>query len=440
MIDTRVTLDSIVGPYDCVATEEGRAPRFTLDVTREVSAGTLQMADDYGFSCTETVHVIDGYAGSPDTVHLFDSGETYVLNEDGERAPRAVAVRVCWRGKTPTVTPVPVNRETRRAARKTRSKARGGRGAAARTAVICVHWQWVDNEGSGALDVIEPLADGRYPIGGWVWPWCLVTWKCACGYEMGWHVTECLCGLTRDGQPPTTLAAASHLAGTELRTLAPETTSVTVDLTNSACIIDVFAGERVITGTDDIGPFDTETLGAADAILRQALDEDQDLAAAGWEHVPDEESARLYRITFPTSRCAPRRTRVTSTDTTARTAAAEPVLRQMPLTRKAEHWFWFELGPDGERIAYACVMQCHGFAWLEEIAVHPDHRGHGLATRLLVAAIDRFGRQQLGLGCEVFQPAFPVKRTGLDADQLRAWYGRHGFEPDDGNTLIRPAS
>ncbi|MFF5968233.1 GNAT family N-acetyltransferase [Streptomyces collinus] len=134
---------------------------------------------------------------------------------------------------------------------------------------------------------------------------------------------------------------------------------------------------------------------------------------------------------------------MTCTDTTARTAAAdpgEPVLRQMPLTRKAEHWFWFELGPDGERIAYACVMQCRGFAWLEEIAVHPDHRGRGLASRLLTAALEKFGTQQVGLSCEVFDPAFPVHRPGLDADQLHAWYRRHGFQPEDGRNLTRPAN
>jgi hypothetical protein len=304
MIETRVTLDSTVGPYDCLATDDGRAPRFTLDVVRQVSAGTLQMAADYGYSCMETIHVIDGREGSPDTVHVFDSGETYVLNEDGERAPRAVAVRVRWRGNIPTVTPVPVNRETRRAARKSQNRARGGRGAAARAVVICVHWQWVDGEGSSALDAITPLADGRYPIGGYEWPWVLVEWECVCGYEMPWHETDCLCGLTRDGQPEPGLAAAAHVAGTKLRTLAPEVTSALVDLHGLGRIVAVYAGDREIDTADDTGPFDTETLGAADEILRAALDgtEPGDLAAAGWEHTPDEKSDRLYRITFPAAR------------------------------------------------------------------------------------------------------------------------------------------
>ncbi|MEU7323386.1 hypothetical protein ABZ682_22965 [Streptomyces griseoviridis] len=299
MIETRVTLDSIVGPYDCVATEEGRAPRFTLDVVRQVSAGTLQMADDYGHTSVVTVHVIDGHAGSPDTVHVIGSGETYVVNEDGERAPRAVAVRVRWRGTVPTVTPIPVNRETRRAARKTERGARPGRGAAARAAVICVPWEWVDGEGSAALAVIAPLADGRYPIGGYEWPWDLVAWTCACGYEMGWHETDCGCGLTRDGQPTSVLKAATHKAGTELRTLAPDTTSALVDVTGPPYICGVFAGDVEIDTADDIGPFDTETLGAADAILRAAYEETTESPeAAGWVLVPDEKSSALYRLTF----------------------------------------------------------------------------------------------------------------------------------------------
>ncbi|MFF5668827.1 GNAT family N-acetyltransferase [Streptomyces hygroscopicus] len=120
--------------------------------------------------------------------------------------------------------------------------------------------------------------------------------------------------------------------------------------------------------------------------------------------------------------------------------ATGPALKQAPLARKGEHWFWFEGGPDNERIAYACVMHCRGFAWLEEIAVHPVHRGQGLATRLLNAAIERFGHQELGLTCEPFEPAFNVHKPGLDSDQLRAWYDRHGFRPDDGHTLTRPSS
>jgi hypothetical protein len=301
MIDTRVTLDGIVGPYDCKWT--GWSYLFSLDASRQVSAGTLEMADSYGFSCMETIHVIDGREGGSDTVHVIDSGETYVVNEDGDRAARAVAVRVRWRGKTPTATPIAVTPQVRRAARKTKNR-RAGRGAgAARAVVICVHWQWVDDEGSGAVDVIEPLDDGYYPIGGGEWPWCVVTWECACGYTQDWQDTECLCGLTRDGQPKAPLGTAGVRVSQILRALAPEATSALIDLTDLARVCAVFAGDSEIDTADGTGPFDTETLGQADELLRMAMDEatHEDVAACGWELVPDEKSTALYRVTFPTA-------------------------------------------------------------------------------------------------------------------------------------------
>ncbi|MFI1701445.1 hypothetical protein ACH419_36570 [Streptomyces bobili] len=299
MIDTRVTLDGVVGPYECKWT--GWSYLFSLDATRQVSAGTLEMGDSYGFGSMETIHVIDGREGGPDTVHVIDSGETYVVNEDGERAARAVAVRVRWRGKTPTATPIAVTPQICRTARKTKNR-KAGRGAgAARAVVICVHWQYVDDEGSGAVDVIEPLDDGYYPIGGRAWPWCVVTWECACGYSQDWQDTECLCGLTRDGQPKAPLGTAGFRVSQILRVLAPEATSALVDLTDLARVCAVFAGNIELDTADDTGLFDTETLGSADELLRRALDEaaPQDIAASGWEHVSDEKSTALYRVSFP---------------------------------------------------------------------------------------------------------------------------------------------
>ncbi|MFJ1607014.1 hypothetical protein ACIOHS_27125 [Streptomyces sp. NPDC088253] len=294
MINTRVTLDSIVGPYDCQQSD-WYSCRFDLDATRQVSAGTIDMAESYGWSSMETIHVIDGRQGSPDTVHVIDSGETYTANEDGDRAARAVALRISWRGKTPTATPIAVNRQARRAARKTKNRATGRGAGAARVVVVCVRW----DEGSGAMGVIEPVDGGYYPIGGREWPWCVVTWDCACGYTQDWHETDCLCGLTRDGQPTTILAAAAHKAGAELRTLVPGATSALVDVTGPPYICAVFAGDVEIDTADDTGPFDTETLGAADAILRAAYEETTESEeAAGWVLVPDEKSSALYRITF----------------------------------------------------------------------------------------------------------------------------------------------
>lgn len=129
----------------------------------------------------------------------------------------------------------------------------------------------------------------------------VASWCCAWGRSLDSHKTECRCSRTRDNQPAGPLATASIKVGQLLRTLAPKATSALVDLTDLAYVCAVFAGEREIDSDDDTGPFDSETLGSADVVLRMALKEAVagDLAASGWEHVRDGQSAALYRVTFP---------------------------------------------------------------------------------------------------------------------------------------------
>lgn len=105
-----------------------------------------------------------------------------------------------------------------------------------------------------------------------------------------------------DVNPTTPLGRATWAAGATLRRLAPEATSALVDICGEFIrIISVFAGDTEIDTADDVGPFDCETLGEADEILRAALDEEGPGApgAAGWQLVPDEKTDQLYRITFP---------------------------------------------------------------------------------------------------------------------------------------------
>ncbi|WP_233534057.1 hypothetical protein [Streptomyces murinus] len=283
------------------------SPSFTLDVTRELSAQTLRTADEYGYDCTDTVHVIDGRADSADTVHIIDSGLTREVNEDGDHEPVAVAVRVPWRsldqGATATVSGV--TPAARKAARKSKVTGRG----AARAVVVHVRWMYLSEGSDTAVSIIRPSADGLYPIGGWEWTWGLASWWCVCGEGMDWHDTECdACGMNRDRNPKTPLGVATWAAGATLRRLAPEATSALVDLHGDfARIISVFAGDTEIDTCDDTGPFDCETLGEADEILRAALDEEGPGApdAAGWQLVPDEKTDRLYRIAFPASRHLP---------------------------------------------------------------------------------------------------------------------------------------
>ncbi|MEC3995183.1 DNA cytosine methyltransferase [Actinacidiphila sp. DG2A-62] len=73
MIETRVCIDDTFGPFDCQLDPHNRwngwlSPHFTLDVTRELSAQTLRMADEYGYDCTDTIHVIEGRADSQDAL------------------------------------------------------------------------------------------------------------------------------------------------------------------------------------------------------------------------------------------------------------------------------------------------------------------------------------------------------------------------------------
>lgn len=305
MIQTRVCIDDMLGPLDCQLDPGNRwngwlSPSFTLDATRQLSAQTLQMADEFGYD-VDTIHVIDGRADSRDTVHIIDSGLTHEVNEDGDREPTAVAVRIPWRsldrGASATISDV--TPDARKAARRSKATGRG----AARAVVVHIRWQWLSEGSDTAANVVRPY-EGLYSIGGWEWTWSFASWWCVCGEGMDWHETECLCGMNRDKNPKTPLAVATWAAGATLRRLAPEVTSALVDLAGPPYLVAVFAGDTEIDTADDTGPFDTETLGEADEILRKGMDDSGpgDVADDGWEHVPDEKSAQLYRISFPALR------------------------------------------------------------------------------------------------------------------------------------------
>ncbi|MEV5677030.1 hypothetical protein [Streptomyces sp. NPDC052179] len=302
-IETRVSIDDF-GPFDCTLDPVSRwngfvSPSFTLDVARDVSAQTLRMADACGYESVDTIHVIDGREDSRDTVHIIDSDMT----RTGDKEPVKVAVRIPWRsldrGAKPTVSEA--TPAARKAARRSKATGRG----AARSVVIQIRWMYL-HEGSDSVTVIQPGRDGLYPIGGWEWAWSFSVWWCACGEHTDWHELWCeRCGLHRDNQPTSPMQAATWRAGAILRTLAPTATSATVDLFDDhARIIDVFDGDTEINTADDGDTFDTETLGAADEVLRQAVDEfgHEALAPAGWEHIPDARSALFFRINFPAAR------------------------------------------------------------------------------------------------------------------------------------------
>ncbi|GGQ49941.1 hypothetical protein GCM10010250_21920 [Streptomyces althioticus] len=244
-VDTRVCIGSSLGPFDAQVDPADRwhgsvSPRFTLDTVRELAAELERQAEHPDF--------VD------DTVHVIDRGRT---DRDGQ--------------------PVAV--------------------------VLVVSWRYLSDEGpEHAVRAIEPDADGRYPVGAWEWCWSFATWQCLCGAEPDWHVTTCPhCGRNRD--KAAALNDSSRQLGGILRPLAPEATSALIDIHDGrAHVIAVHAGDDEIDTADDGGVYDTETLGAADALLQSVIDGTtaDDLAAApDWQHTPDDESAHAWRITFP---------------------------------------------------------------------------------------------------------------------------------------------
>jgi predicted GNAT family acetyltransferase len=72
---------------------------------------------------------------------------------------------------------------------------------------------------------------------------------------------------------------------------------------------------------------------------------------------------------------------------------------------------------DGRQVAYARVVTDHAnFAWLCDVYVDRDHRGRGLATRLVAAVAERL--DELG-----------VRRTLLSTRDAHQVYAAIGFEP-----------
>ncbi|GAA5113445.1 GNAT family N-acetyltransferase [Alloalcanivorax gelatiniphagus] len=82
---------------------------------------------------------------------------------------------------------------------------------------------------------------------------------------------------------------------------------------------------------------------------------------------------------------------------------------------------------DGHQVAYARVVTDHAnFAWLCDVYVDRDHRGRGLAKRLVAAVVARL--DDLG-----------VRRTLLATRDAHGVYAGFGFEelPDPGIWMVR---
>jgi GNAT superfamily N-acetyltransferase len=103
----------------------------------------------------------------------------------------------------------------------------------------------------------------------------------------------------------------------------------------------------------------------------------------------------------------------------------------------------FDLYLGGRSVGDATTIDCGHEVWIAELYMHPDHRGRGLATSLLEAIFCRHAGRVLALAAAPFErsersPARPAKM--LSADELAAWYGRHGFHRDGGHRMVRHPS
>ncbi|MGA5599606.1 hypothetical protein ACPCUF_00970 [Streptomyces griseoincarnatus] len=297
-IETRVCLDDLLGPYEATVdpAPEKRwngwlAPHFTLDTVREMTGRTADLAARYGHDSTVTVHVIDRHADSPSSVHVIDGG----TDRDGN--PRQAVVHVRWNlvdddpERAVSFFPARPGTEV-----TTTEPAGGGK---PRSVVFSMDWQWwTDADGPGDVaDVYTPDEEGRYAIGAWSWCWDYAVWWCTCGTGNRWHETTCLaCPLPRPAQPIRELAELPATIRRLLCAQAPEATSVLVDLHSPPHVYAVYAGDTELDSADDTGPFDTETLGAVDTAIREALDHAVigDLTNAGWQAI----EPSCYRITF----------------------------------------------------------------------------------------------------------------------------------------------
>ncbi|MFE0765387.1 hypothetical protein [Streptomyces smyrnaeus] len=163
--------------------------------------------------------------------------------------------------------------------------------------VLHIRWQYLTDEPTTAANVVKPDADGRYWIGGWEWTWYEVEdgplfYAKKAAYK-AWQKV---------------LAESGRRAGEIVRTQMPDATSCLIDLPGHGRIVQVesLSGDGWPTGTDadgegGYGPFDTETLGEADEVLRKALDHGRDpisLEVSGWRPARDIGEPELHRIVF----------------------------------------------------------------------------------------------------------------------------------------------
>ncbi|QKW06953.1 hypothetical protein HUT18_11655 [Streptomyces sp. NA04227] len=164
--------------------------------------------------------------------------------------------------------------------------------------VLHIRWSCLHDEPGSAANVVKPDENGRYWIGGWEWCW----------YEVADGPLFYTKKATFEAWKQV-LAESARRAGEIVRTQMPEATSALLCLDGLGHIAHIEATGHPgwpagddSDGEDGYGPFDTETLGEADEVLRKALDHRDghtDLEIGGWCPARDIGLPELHRIVFP---------------------------------------------------------------------------------------------------------------------------------------------
>lgn len=101
-----------------------------------------------------------------------------------------------------------------------------------------------------------------------------------------------------------------------------------------------------------------------------------------------------------------------------------------PYVIKAYQLFYIVNAKD-ETIAHVKTYMRHGVRWLTDVWVDPEHRKKGLATRLVLRAIDAHP------GEDIFLSVYGYTNQPLSDAELAKWYARFGFEPDGSPGVMR---
>ncbi|MFC8021935.1 GNAT family N-acetyltransferase [[Kitasatospora] papulosa] len=113
-----------------------------------------------------------------------------------------------------------------------------------------------------------------------------------------------------------------------------------------------------------------------------------------------------------------------------------PTPNAYPLTRRADddaNEAWLLLHDGDLLIAFVDIVDRGYELWITDIAVHPDYRGRGLASRLLNSVIHENSGSDIALSCCAMTmdlQEWPKDAGGLPTEALAAWYARHGFRSD----------